>query len=36
MSYETSENLPKYFKTIASSTPLTLDEEKALAVRIKA
>lgn len=36
MSFETSENLPKYFKTIASSTPLTLDEEKALAVRIKA
>lgn len=35
MSYETSENLPKYFKTIASSTPLTLDEEKELAIRIK-
>jgi RNA polymerase primary sigma factor len=36
MSFETSENLPKYFKTIAKSNPLTLAEEKELARRIKA
>lgn len=35
MSFEKSDNLPKYFKTIAQSTPLTLEEERALAVRIK-
>jgi RNA polymerase primary sigma factor len=35
MSFETSENLPKYFKTIAKSNPLSLEEEKALAARIK-
>jgi RNA polymerase primary sigma factor len=36
MAFETSDNLPKYFRSIQKSTPLTLDEEKALAVRIKA
>lgn len=36
MSFETSENLPKYFKTIKKSTPLTLAEEKELGARIKA
>lgn len=36
MSFETSENLPKYFKSIAKSNPLTIEQEKALAVRISA
>lgn len=36
MSFETSENLPKYFKSISKLNPLTLEEEKQLAVRIKA
>ncbi len=34
--FETSENLPKYFKSIAKSNPLTIEEEKAIGVRIKA
>ena len=34
--FETSENLPKYFKSIAKSNPLTIEEEKALGARIKA
>lgn len=34
--FETSENLPKYFKSIAKSNPLTNEEEKALGARIKA
>lgn len=34
--FETSENLPKYFKSIAKSNPLTIEEEKALGSRIKA
>lgn len=34
MSFETSENLPKYFKTIAKSNPLSLAEEKELTRRI--
>jgi len=36
MSFETSENLPKYFKSISKMNPLTIEEEKGLAVRIKA
>ena len=36
MSFETSDNLPKYFKTINKSNPLTVEEERALAERIKA
>ncbi len=35
MNFETSENLPKYFKTIKKSNPLTIDEERALGSRIK-
>jgi RNA polymerase primary sigma factor len=35
MSFETSENLPKYFKTIQKLNPLTVAEEKELAVRIQ-
>ena len=35
MSFETSDNLPKYFKTISKLQPLSLIEEKALAARIK-
>jgi RNA polymerase primary sigma factor len=34
--FETSDNLPKYFKSIAKSKPLTVEEEKALSSRIKA
>ena len=36
MSFETSDNLPRYFKTINKSNPLTVEEERALADRIKA
>jgi len=36
MSFETSDNLPKYFKSISKMNPLTLEEEKGLALRIKA
>ena len=36
MSFETSENLPKYFKTIQKLNPLTNEEEKELAVKIQA
>lgn len=36
MSFETSDNLPRYFKTIAKSNPLTIEQEKLLAVRIHA
>jgi RNA polymerase primary sigma factor len=36
MSFETSDNLPKYFKTINKSNPLTSEEERELAARIKA
>ena len=35
MSFETSENLPKYFKTIQKLNPLTILEEKELAVKIQ-
>ena len=35
MSFETSDNLPKYFNTINKLNPLSLEEERALAVRIK-
>ena len=35
MSFETSDNLPKYFKTIKKSTPLSLAEEKELSAKIK-
>lgn len=35
MSFETSENLPKYFKTIQKLNPLTVTEEKELAVKIQ-
>lgn len=35
MKFETSENLPKYFKTIQKSTPLTIGEEKQLVVAIQ-
>ena len=35
MSFETSENLPKYFKTIQKLNPLTVAEEKELAQRIQ-
>lgn len=36
MSFETSDNLPRYFKTIAKSEPLTIEQEKQIAVRIRA
>lgn len=36
MNFETSENLQRYFKTIAKMNPLTLAQERELAVRIKA
>lgn len=36
MSFETSENLPKYFKTIQKLNPLTVAEEKELAQQIQA
>lgn len=36
MQFETSDNLPKYFKTISKSVPLSGEEEKALALRIAA
>jgi len=36
MSYETSDNLPKYFRSIAKLKPLSVEEERALAVRIQA
>lgn len=36
MTFETSDNLPKYFKAISKKNPLTLEEERALAVKIKA
>lgn len=35
MSFETSENLPKYFKTIQKLNPLTVEEEKVLAQKIQ-
>jgi RNA polymerase primary sigma factor len=35
MSFETSENLPKYFKTIQKLNPLTVAEEKELAQKIQ-
>lgn len=35
MSFEKSESLPKYFKTIAKLNPLSTEEERALATRIK-
>ena len=35
MSFETSENLPKYFKTIQKLNPLTVTEEKELAQKIQ-
>lgn len=35
-SFETSDNLPKYFRSITSLKPLSVEEEKALAVRIQA
>jgi RNA polymerase primary sigma factor len=35
MSFETSENLPRYFKTIQKLNPLTILEEKELAVKIQ-
>lgn len=35
MSFETSENLPKYFKTIQKLNPLTIAEEKELAQKIQ-
>ncbi len=34
--FETSDNLPKYFKTIAKCEPLSLEQEKELAAKIKA
>ena len=34
--FETSENLPKYFKSIAKCNPLTIEQEKELGQRIKA
>lgn len=34
--FETSENLPKYFKSIAKCNPLTIEQEKELGLRIKA
>jgi RNA polymerase primary sigma factor len=36
MSFETSENLPKYFRTIKKLQPLSTADEKALAQRIQA
>jgi RNA polymerase primary sigma factor len=36
MSFETSDNLPRYFKTIAKSEPLTIEQEKQIATRIRA
>ena len=36
MQFETSDNLPRYFKTISRLQPLSLEEERALALRIKA
>jgi RNA polymerase primary sigma factor len=35
MKFETSENLPKYFKTIQKNTPLTIGEERELVVAIQ-
>jgi RNA polymerase primary sigma factor len=35
MKFETSENLPKYFKTIQKNAPLTIGEEKQLVVAIQ-
>jgi RNA polymerase primary sigma factor len=35
MKFETSENLPKYFKTIQKSVPLTVAEERALVLEIQ-
>ena len=32
MSFETSDNLPKYFKSIQKLEPLSTEEEKSLAV----
>ena len=34
--FETSENLPKYFRSIQTSTPLSIAAEGELATRIKA
>jgi len=36
MSFETSDNLPKYFRSIAKLRPLTLEQERSIAVRIQA
>lgn len=36
MSFETSDNLPKYFRSIAKLKPLSVEEERALAVHIQA
>lgn len=36
MSFETSDNLPKYFRSIQKLNPLTIEEEKQLAARIQA
>lgn len=35
MKFETSENLPKYFKTIQKNAPLTVEQERALVVAIQ-
>ena len=35
MKFETSENLPKYFKTIQKSVPLTVAEERELVIAIQ-
>jgi RNA polymerase primary sigma factor len=35
MKFETSENLPKYFKTIQKNTPLTVDQERELVIAIQ-
>ena len=35
MKFETSENLPRYFKTIQKNAPLTIGEEKQLVVAIQ-
>ena len=35
MKFETSENLPKYFKTIQKNTPLTVSEERELVIAIQ-
>ena len=35
MKFETSENLPKYFKTIQKNSPLSVDEERELVIAIQ-